>query len=159
MAKKQLNLVKVIASGVSALLFLVAFFMQFLPSLKACILQTCNDVDAISSLYGNELYSFNTGLFIGYYVLLIAAILMILSIFLKGKVFTMIFIFGSIGLAVFGAIMIFCAVPLFCTANGIPEELQQAYSLAYGAILGGVFTCIGGVTALISFFAPKFSKK
>ncbi|MFA6755673.1 MAG: hypothetical protein WCR97_04145 [Bacilli bacterium] len=183
MAKSKKNLVGLLI-GLGVVVFAVAaFFMQFAVGVtftaSSGSVSATGAISGVTCVYGGAYngtltaviggissvtdisdpdanVAFNWGSFIGYYLFLVAAILLAVSFLMKNKKNKI--ILGSITIVCFltGTILTFCEAPLFTSANAYNSS--EGYGLGIGAILGGIFGLIatfGGVAALVKSAVSK----
>ena len=139
--KKLLTLGNIL-KAVSALLGLVAFFLMFTKQLYAEVLGHKGYVEFADALFDKDYGSWIS--FIGYLLVLLAAVGLCASIFLKGnKLLTLVLA----GVLVVGAILIFIEAAV---VNGRVDA--NMYHLAAGPIFAGILALLGGLLGCASEF-------
>ena len=142
--KKLLTLGNILKAA-GALLGLVAFFLMFAKQLYAEVLGHKGYVEFADALFDKDYGSWIS--FIGYLLVLLAAVGLCASIFLKGnKLLTLVLA----GILVLGAILIFIEAAV---VNGRVDA--NMYHLAAGPIFAGIFALLGGLLACASEFVKK----
>ena len=142
--KKLLTLGNILKAA-GALLGLVAFFLMFSKQLYAEILGHKGYVEFADALFDKDYGSWIS--FIGYLLVLLAAVGLCASIFLKGnKLLTLVLA----GILVLGAILIFIEAAV---VNGRVDA--NMYHLAAGPIFAGILALLGGLLGLASEFVKK----
>ena len=139
--KKLLTLGNIL-KAVSALLGLVAFFLMFTKQLYAEVLGHKGYVEFADALFDKDYGSWIS--FIGYLLVLLAAVGLCASIFLKGnKLLTLVLA----GVLVVGAILIFIEAAV---VNGRVDA--NMYHLAAGPIFAGIFALLAAGAGCASEF-------
>ena len=142
--KKLLTLGNILKAA-GALLGLVAFFLMFAKQLYAEVLGHKGYVEFADALFDKDYGSWIS--FIGYLLVLLAAVGLCASIFLKGnKLLTLVLA----GILVLGAILIFIEAAV---VNGRVDA--NMYHLAAGPIFAGILALLGGLLGLASEFVKK----
>ena len=142
--KKLLTLGNILKAA-GAVLGLVAFFMMFAKQLYAEVLGHKGYVEFADALFDKDYGSWIS--FIGYLLVLLAAVGLCASIFLKGnKLLTLVLA----GILVLGAILIFIEAAV---VNGRVDA--NMYHLAAGPIFAGILALLGGLLGLASEFVKK----
>lgn len=139
--KKLLTLGNILKAA-GALLGLVAFFLMFTKQLYAEVLGHKGYVEFADALFDKDYGSWIS--FIGYLLVLLAAVGLCASIFLKGnKLLTLVLA----GILVLGAILIFIEAAV---VNGRVDA--NMYHLAAGPIFAGILALLGGLLGCASEF-------
>ena len=139
--KKLLTLGNILKAA-GALLGLVAFFLMFSKQLYAEVLGHKGYVEFADALFDKDYGSWIS--FIGYLLVLLAAVGLCASIFLKGnKLLTLVLA----GVLVLGAILIFIEAAV---VNGRVDA--NMYHLAAGPIFAGILALLGGLLGCASEF-------
>ena len=139
--KKLLTLGNILKAA-GALLGLVAFFLMFAKQLYAEVLGHKGYVEFADALFDKDYGSWIS--FIGYLLVLLAAVGLCASIFLKGnKLLTLVLA----GVLVLGAILIFIEAAV---VNGRVDA--NMYHLAAGPIFAGILALLGGLLGCASEF-------
>ena len=139
--KKLLTLGNILKAA-GALLGLVAFFLMFTKQLYAEVLGHKGYVEFADALFDKDYGSWIS--FIGYLLVLLAAVGLCASIFLKGnKLLTLVLA----GVLVLGAILIFIEAAV---VNGRVDA--NMYHLAAGPIFAGILALLGGLLGCASEF-------
>ena len=142
--KKLLTLGNILKAA-GALLGLVAFFLMFTKQLYAEVLGHKGYVEFADALFDKDYGSWIS--FIGYLLVLLAAVGLCASIFLKGnKLLTLVLA----GVLVLGAILIFIEAAV---VNGRVDA--NMYHLAAGPIFAGILALLGGLLGCASEFVKK----
>ena len=142
--KKLLTLGNILKAA-GALLGLVAFFLMFAKQLYAEVLGHKGYVEFADALFDKDYGSWIS--FIGYLLVLLAAVGLCASIFLKGnKLLTLVLA----GVLVLGAILIFIEAAV---VNGRVDA--NMYHLAAGPIFAGILALLGGLLGCASEFVKK----
>ena len=128
-----------------ALLGLVAFFMMFADQLYAEILGNKGFVEFGDAMFDKNYGSWIT--FVGYLLVLIAALGLCAVVFLKDKKTAKLVTFALAGVLVLGAIFIFIEAAV---VNGRADV--SAYHLAAGPVLAGIFALLAGLLGAASEF-------
>ena len=177
---KSKNSISLIVTCGAVLALLAAFFMQFAPNVVVEISSSyVSDVSkayivGMNSLYGGQVaftssssgtgdvvtllgeLKFNTANFIGYYLILGAAVLMSLTLVGSLKKLRKLFSFISLGLAVAGAVFCFMTNVFFNQVNDIENIETGIFNMkflsAWGAIVAGCCATAGGGLSLLNVF-------
>ena len=128
-----------------ALLGLVAFFMMFADQLYAEILGNKGFVEFSDAMFDKNYGSWIT--FVGYLLVLIAALGLCAVVFLKDKKTAKLVTFALAGALVLGAIFIFIEAAV---VNGRADA--KLYHLAAGPVLAGIFALLAGLLGAASEF-------
>ena len=128
-----------------ALLGLVAFFMMFADQLYAEILGNKGFVEFGDAMFDKNYGSWIT--FVGYLLVLIAALGLCAVVFLKDKKTAKLVTFALAGALVLGAIFIFIEAAV---VNGRADA--KLYHLAAGPVLAGIFALLAGLLGAASEF-------
>ena len=128
-----------------ALLGLVAFFMMFADQLYAEILGSKGFVEFGDAMFDKNYGSWIT--FVGYLLVLIAALGLCAVVFLKDKKTAKLVTFALAGVLVLGAIFIFIEAAV---VNGRADA--KLYHLAAGPVLAGIFALLAGLLGAASEF-------
>lgn len=172
MAKKKskLDLGKILTLA-AALLALVAFFMMFAPAITSgtdtaytgfqVAFGYTSKSEILGSTVSTKLLEFSA-YFVPYALLLTGLVFGVLSIF---GILPKITRFISAGCYIAAGVMLFLAIqlvmPYFTDKLGgtIKDEAVKAFrensTLAYGAILAGIFGILAGLAALVPVFLKK----
>ena len=145
--KKLLTLGNILKAA-GAVLALVAFFMMFAKQLYVELLGNKGYVE-----FQDALFDKNYGVwisFVGYLLVLIAALGLCAVIFLKDKKTAKLVAFALAGALLLGAILIFIEAAV---VNGRADV--SAYHLAAGPVLAGIFALLAGLLGAASEFVKK----
>ena len=142
--KKLLTLGNILKAA-GAVLGLVAFFMMFADQLYAEILGNKGFVEFGDAMFDKNYGSWIT--FVGYLLVLIAALGLCAVVFLKDKKTAKLVTFALAGVLVLGAIFIFIEAAV---VNGRADV--SAYHLAAGPVLAGIFALLAGLLGAASEF-------
>ncbi len=146
--KKLLTLPNIL-KACAAVLGLVAFFLMFANQLYAEILGNKGFVE-----FGDALFDENYGAwisFIGYLLILIAALGMCAMIFLKDKKLAKMITICLAGALLLGAIFVFIEAAV---VNG-RADVDGLYHLAAGPVLAGIFAILAALLGCGSEFLKK----
>lgn len=146
--KKLLTLPNILKVA-GAMLGLVAFFLMFANQLYAELLGNKGFVEFQDALFDKN---YGAGIsFVGYLLILLAALGLCCVIFLKDKKMAKMITLGLAGALLLGAIFVFIEAAV---VNG-RADLDGVYHLAAGPVIAGIFAILAALLGCASEFLKK----